>query len=431
MRMYDIIKKKRDGYALTDAEIQFFINGYVKGEIADYQASALLMAIYFNGMSEAETNTLTECMMRSGDTVDLSEFGALTVDKHSTGGVGDKTSLIVMPIMAAAGCVCAKMSGRGLGHTGGTVDKLEAFSGYKTELSPDGFLDQVKKVGIALIGQSGNLTPADKKLYALRDVTATVDSIPLIASSIMSKKLASGAHNIVLDVKYGSGAFMKTAEDAKKLGKAMVKIGKGLGRNVSAVITDMNSPLGANIGNSLELKEAIDVLNGKGPDDLKTVALTLSAKLLSLSKGKDFDTCYKIVTDILVSGKALLKMREWIVAQGGDDAEVLNPELLGNAPCSFDVKADRDGYIVNTDAEKIGICACNLGAGRVTKESEIDLLAGIVMRKKTGDSVQKGDIIATLYSSNEDMSKIAADYQNAVTIKNKKPQKQKLIYDII
>ncbi len=431
MRMYDIIKKKRDGYELSDTEIQFFIDGYVKGDIADYQASALLMAIYFNGMSERETNMLTECMMRSGDTVDLSQFGTTTVDKHSTGGVGDKTSLIVMPIVAAAGCVCAKMSGRGLGHTGGTVDKLEAFSGYKTELSPDEFLEQVKRVGIALIGQSGNLTPADKKLYALRDVTATVDSIPLIASSIMSKKLASGAHNIVLDVKYGSGAFMKTPEDAKKLGEAMVKIGKGLGRNVSAVITNMNSPLGANIGNSLELKEAIAVLNGGGPDDLKEVALTLSARLISLAKGKDFDECLSEATDILSSGKALNKMREWIVAQGGDDAQILNPELLGDAPYSFKVKAKTSGYITNTNAEEIGICSCMLGAGRVSKTDSIDLLAGIVMHKKTGDKVQKGDTLATLYSSSNNFEQAANRYLDAITIESNPSALPPLIYDII
>lgn len=429
--MYDIIKKKRDGFELSDTEIQFFIDGYVKGDIADYQASALLMAIYFNGMSERETNMLTECMMRSGDTVDLSQFGTTTVDKHSTGGVGDKTSLIVMPIMAAAGCVCAKMSGRGLGHTGGTVDKLEAFSGYKTELSPDEFLEQVKRVGIALIGQNGNLTPADKKLYALRDVTATVDSIPLIASSIMSKKLASGAHNIVLDVKYGSGAFMKTPEDAKKLGEAMVKIGKGLGRNVSAVITNMNSPLGANIGNSLELKEAIAVLNGGGPDDLKEVALTLSARLISLAKCKDFDECLSEATDILESGKALLKMREWIVAQGGDDAQILNPELLGDAPYSFKVKAKTSGYITNTNAEEIGICSCMLGAGRVSKTDTIDLLAGIVMHKKTGDKVQKGDTLATLYSSSNNFEQAANRYLDAITIESNPSALPPLIYDII
>ncbi len=392
MRMYDIIKKKRDGLALSHDEIAFVINGFVSGDVPDYQMSALAMAIYFKGMTDDETVSLTECMMNSGDTVDLSEYGTKSCDKHSTGGVGDKTSLIVLPIVCANGGIFAKMSGRGLGHTGGTVDKLESIDGYKTELSADEFRAQVEKIGIALVGQSGNLTPADKKLYALRDVTATVDSIPLIASSIMSKKLASGAHNIVLDVKCGSGAFMKTKEDAEALAELMEKIGAGLNKNVRAVVTDMDTPLGHNIGNALEVIEAVEVLRGGGPDDLKHVALTLSAHLISMIQGVDFDTAYDMAQNSIDDGSAYEKYVEWIAAQGGDVSKItqLSP--------SQKIASECDGIIEKMDAEKIGTLACMLGAGREKKGDSIDMGAGIVLCKKTGERIQKGDTLAVLYT---------------------------------
>ncbi len=400
MRMYDIIKKKRDGLALSYDEIAFAINGFVSGDVHDYQMSALAMAIYFNGMTDDETVWLTECMMKSGDTVDLSQFGTKSCDKHSTGGVGDKTSLIVLPIVCANGGIFAKMSGRGLGHTGGTVDKLESIDGYRTELTADEFKKQVQKIGIALVGQSGNLTPADKKLYALRDVTATVDSQPLIASSIMSKKLASGAHNIVLDVKCGSGAFMKTKEDAEALSELMEKIGCGLGRNVRAVVTDMDTPLGHNIGNALEVIEAVEVLRGGGPDDLKDVALTLSSHLISMVQGVDFDTAYDMAQNSIDDGSAYEKYVEWISAQGGDVTKTceLSP--------SYKIVSECDGIIEKMDAEKIGILACTLGAGREKKGDSIDMGAGIVLCKKTGERIQKGDTLAVLYTKkSEDFTK--------------------------
>ncbi len=408
MRMYDIIKKKRDGGVLSREEIAFAIDGYTKGEIPDYQMSAFAMAVYFKGMTDDETVTLTECMMNSGDTVDLTEYGTRSCDKHSTGGVGDKTSLIVLPIVCANGGVFAKMSGRGLGHTGGTVDKLESIKGYTTELSAEQFKSQVQKIGLALVGQSGNLTPADKKLYALRDVTATVDSMPLIASSIMSKKLASGAHNIVLDVKCGSGAFMKTKEDAEALAELMEKIGEGLNRNVRAVVTDMDTPLGHNVGNALEVIEAIEVLRGGGPDDLKDVAFTLSAHLISMINGVDFDTGYDMAKNSIDDGSAYEKFCEWIAAQGGDIEKI-----AGLSP-SVDVVSDFDGMIAKMDAEKIGTLACGLGAGREKKGDDIDMGAGIVLHKKTGDQIKKGDILATLYTKKKkDFSK---EFYNAITI---------------
>jgi len=395
MRMYDIIKKKRDGGVLSRDEIAFAIDGYTKGDIPDYQMSALAMAIYFNGMTDDETTVLTECMMNSGDVVDLSRFGTKSADKHSTGGVGDKTSLIVLPVVAANGGIFAKMSGRGLGHTGGTVDKLESIDGYRTELSAEEFAAQVERVGLALVGQSGNLTPADKKLYALRDVTATVDSIPLIASSIMSKKLASGAHNIVLDVKCGSGAFMKTKEDAEALAELMEKIGDGLNRNVRAVVTDMDTPLGHNIGNALEVTEAIEVLKGGGPDDLRGVALTLCAHLISMINGVDYDTAYDMAENSIADGSAYDKLCEWVSAQGGDI------ERIAPLSPSYDVVAHCDGVIEKMDAEKVGLLACVLGAGREKKGDAIDYGAGIVLHKKTGDQIKKGDVVATLYTKKQ------------------------------
>ncbi len=432
MRVYDIIKKKRDGGELTTAEIDFFIKGYVDGTIPDYQASALCMAIFYMGMTEKETADITMAMAKSGDTVDLSRFGKDSVDKHSTGGVGDKTTLIVAPIVSSLGCIMAKMSGRGLGHTGGTVDKLESIEGFNTALTPDQFFAQVEKTGVAVVGQTGNLTPADKKLYALRDVTATVDSIPLIASSIMSKKLAAGSHTIVLDVKFGSGAFMKTPEDAEALAREMVKIGNNCGRNTSAVITNMERPLGFNIGNALEVKEAIDVLNNNGAEDLKEVCLTLATQIVALSKGISTEEARILTEDALKSGKALLKFKEWIIAQGGNGEWIDNPGLFPSADYTYDVKAPCDGYISKTDAESMGIASVMLGAGRETKDDTIDMSAGIILKKKNGDLVHNGDTIATLYScNNESFAGAEKRFLSAIQISDKKPCEQALIYKII
>ncbi|MBR2875732.1 MAG: thymidine phosphorylase, partial [Clostridia bacterium] len=379
MRMYDIIKNKRDNKELTKEEIEFFVSGYTEGTVPDYQAAALAMAIYFNGMTENETAVLTQAMASSGDMVDLSCFGDKTVDKHSTGGVGDKTTLIVAPVVASLGCVIAKMSGRGLGHTGGTVDKLESIEGFNTSLTNTEFFDQVKNTGIAVVGQTGNLTPADKKLYALRDVTATVDSLPLIASSIMSKKLAAGSHTIVLDVKYGSGAFMKTPEDAVALAEEMVKIGKTNGRNMAAIITDMNTPLGRNIGNSLEVTEAIEVLSGKGPEDLKYVSFALASQIVSLSKSININDAKALVEEAVKSGRALAKFKEWICAQGGNEEWIENPELFGKAKYKSEIIAEKDSFISSMNAEEIGISSVILGAGREKKDDKIEHTAGIIL----------------------------------------------------
>lgn len=432
MRVYDIIKKKRDGGELTTAEINFFIKGYVDGTIPDYQASALCMAIFYMGMTERETADLTTAMAESGDTVDLSRFGKSTVDKHSTGGVGDKTTLIVAPIVSSLGCVMAKMSGRGLGHTGGTVDKLESIEGFNTALTPEEFFSQVEKIGVAVVGQTGNLTPADKKLYALRDVTATVDSIPLIASSIMSKKLAAGSHTIVLDVKFGSGAFMKTPEEAETLAREMVKIGNNCGRNTSAVITNMEGPLGFNIGNALEVKEAIDVLNNNGAEDLREVCLTLATQIVALSKSISTEEARILTEDALTSGKALLKFKEWINAQGGNGKWIDNPHLFPEATYTYEVKSPCDGYIAKTDAEAMGIASVMLGAGRETKDDTIDMSAGIIMAKKTGDFVKTGDTLATLYSCNENSFENARNrFLSAIEFSDEKPSEEVLIYKVI
>ena len=432
MRIYDVIKKKRDGCALTKEEIEFFIKGYVEGSIHDYQASALCMAIFFQGMDARETADLTLAMANSGDTVDLSRFGDLTVDKHSTGGVGDKTTLIVAPIVASLGCVMAKMSGRGLGHTGGTIDKLESIEGFNTALTPEEFFTQVEKNGVAVVGQTGNLTPADKKLYALRDVTATVDNLSLIASSIMSKKLAAGSHTIVLDVKCGSGAFMKTPEDARALAQAMVEIGKSCGRNVAAVITNMDRPLGNNIGNSLEVIEAIQVLQNNGAEDLKEVCLALASEIVSLSRKISIDEARKLTEDALFSGKALDKFKEWIFSQGGNKAWVENTGLFPKATYTFEIKAENDGYISAMDAESIGIASVILGAGRETKDDTIDMSAGIVLNKKTGDKVAKGDTLATLYTCNKksfDASK--NKFLSAIKLSEAPIKDEPLIFEII
>lgn len=432
MRMYDIIKNKRDNKELTKEEIEFFIKGYTDGSIPDYQASALAMAIFFNGMTEKETATLTLAMAESGDMVDLSQFGDKTVDKHSTGGVGDKTTLIVAPIVASLDCIIAKMSGRGLGHTGGTVDKLESIEGFNTSLSPEEFFTQVKNTNIAVIGQTGNLTPADKKLYALRDVTATVDSIPLIASSIMSKKLAAGSHTIVLDVKCGSGAFMKTANDAKALAEEMVKIGKNNGRNMAAIITDMNTPLGKNIGNSLEVIEAIEILNGTGAEDLTFVACALASEIVALSKNISITEAEKLVENAISSGKAFEKFKEWIVVQGGNGEWIENPENFPKAQYKEDIIAESDSYISSMNAEEIGVSSVILGAGREKKDDIIDMSAGIILNKKTGDIIKKGDVIATLYTNNESTIKSAKDkFIKAIEFSNEKPIDIPLIFEVV
>lgn len=432
MRMYDIIAKKRDGSALSKEEIEFFISGYTNGEIPDYQASALAMAIFFKGMTDEETVCLTNAMANSGDSLDLSQFGALSVDKHSTGGVGDKTTLIVAPIVAALGGKLAKMSGRGLGHTGGTVDKLESISGYKTTLDREEFLSQVENIGIAVIGQSGSLAPADKKLYALRDVTATVNSIPLITSSIMSKKIAAGSHNIVLDVKMGSGAFMKTLEDAEVLAENMVKIGKGCKRNVCALITDMDTPLGTHIGNALEVKEAVRVLRGEQKGDLYEVCIALSSAMASLVLGVSVKEAEEKAIEAIESGAAFSKMRQWINAQGGDVSEIDDTEKLPKTDYSYEVKSTESGFVTKMDAEKIGVASVILGAGRENKEDKIDFGAGIVLSKKTGDKVNKGDTLCVLYSNNKEYFKSAEEkFMSAISIGENAPEKKPLVYKII
>ena len=401
MRMYDIIRKKRDGYALADDEIRFFIEGFVKGEIPDYQVSALLMAIYFQGMTDAETVCLTQTMADSGDMLDLSQFGDLSVDKHSTGGVGDKTTLIVAPIVAAAGAKVAKMSGRGLGHTGGTVDKLESIRGYRTNLSSDEFLSQASSVGVAVIGQTENLAAADKLIYALRDVTATVESLPLIVSSIMSKKLASGSKSIVLDVKFGTGAIMKTVDKARELAQKMVKIGKDCGRNMAALITDMNSPLGDAVGNNLEVVEAVEILRNKKHNALREVCIKISAVMLELVFDIGFDEAEKMAVNAIESGIAFSKMKEWISAQGGDCRYLDDTSLFPIADVVYDVKSTKSGYITAINAEMIGSASVVLGAGRAQKGDSIDYSAGILMRRRLCDYVKEGDVIFTLYTNNE------------------------------
>ncbi len=429
MRMYDLIAKKKHGEMLTDEEISFMIDGYVKGEIADYQMSAMLMAIWFKGMNDHEITELTKVMAKSGDMVDLSPIEGKKVDKHSTGGVGDKTTLIVAPIVAACGGKVAKMSGRGLGHTGGTVDKLEAIPGYRTSLSREDFFNTVKKCGVSLIGQSGNLAPADKKLYALRDVTATVDSIPLIASSIMSKKLAAGSDCILLDVKTGSGAFMKTLDDSIKLAQTMVTIGEGAGRRTVALITDMDTPLGYGIGNSLEVIESMDVLKGKGPEDLTEVSLQLAANMLYLVGKGSIEECRAMAEKSIEDGSAFETFCTMVREQGGDDSVLKDYSKFPQAPYTAEVKADSDGFVTGMDAEKIGITSVILGAGRETKESDIDFAAGLVIHKKYGDAVKKGDSLVTLYTSKEDKLPDAEKlYREAVMIGDAKPKKMPLVF---
>lgn len=431
MRIYDIITKKKSGAPLSQQEIEYAVNAYMSGEVADYQMSALLMAICLKGMDREETYNLTKVMLHSGDTVDLSRFGELSVDKHSTGGVGDKTTLIVAPIVASLGCKVAKMSGRGLGFTGGTVDKLESLTGYRVAQNPQEFLEQVEKISISVVGQSGNLAPADKKLYALRDVTATVDSIPLIASSIMSKKLASGAHTIVLDVKCGSGAFMKTSEEAKELAKAMIDIGTDFGRRVRALVTNMDVPLGTAVGNRLEVWEAIQVLSGKGEKRLTELCVALATNMVSLSLNFDTGSAKALVEGAISTGKALEKMKEWIGEQGGDVSFIESPDKLTSSLYKQDFVAECDGCITKIQADTVGKASLLLGAGRTRLEDEIDFTAGIIFKKSYGDTVKKGDVIATLHSGKDSFAPCLEALRSAVTIEPYAPPPQELIFEAL
>ena len=428
MRMFDLIEKKKQGLSLTKEEISFMIGQYVKGEIQDYQMAAMLMAIYFKGMENEELTNLTLTMAHSGDVADLSPIEGIKVDKHSTGGVGDKTTLVIAPLVAACGAKVAKMSGRGLGHTGGTVDKLESIPGFKTDLPEDEFFKVVNKIGVSVIGQSGNMAPADKKLYALRDVTATIDSVPLISASIMSKKLAAGSDKILLDVTTGSGAFIKDFEQAIELAKTMVAIGEGAGKQTVALITNMDTPLGHNIGNIMEVKEVVELLNGEGPADLKEVCLHLAANMLYLTGNGEIDECMKLAEETLVSGKVLAKFKEMVTEQQGDASYIEDTTKFKDAEFFVDVVAPATGYITHMNTEQCGIASVVLGAGRETKESEIDFSAGIKVIKKTGDYVEVGEPIATLYSSSFDgFSQAAKILLGAYTIGKEKPEPEKLI----
>ncbi len=410
MNMEEIIIKKRDGKILGSEEINFFINGYTKGEIPDYQASALLMSVYFQGLSEKEITDLTEAMMLSGDVVDLSEIKGIKVDKHSTGGVGDKTTLIVAPIAAAAGVPVAKMSGRGLGFTGGTRDKLESVPGYKTALTQKEFIDQVNEIGISLIGQTADIAVADKKLYSLRDVTGTVGSLGLITASIMSKKLAAGGDAIVLDVKCGRGGFMKTKEEARKLADLMIKIGEKHGKKTAALITDMNEPLGNAVGNTLEVIEAIEILKGKGPEDITKLSFEIAGHMILLGKkARSIEDAVESAKEVLYSGKALDKFRRLIDAQGGDPKIIDDYSLLGKAKYENNIISQKNGVIKEIDAQKVGEAAQLLGAGRVTKEDDIDFCAGVLLSKKIGARVSKRDVLATVFSEDRKKLKLGSD----------------------
>ncbi|MBB6175444.1 pyrimidine-nucleoside phosphorylase [Anoxybacillus tengchongensis] len=432
MRMVDLIEKKRDGHALTKEEIQFMIEGYTKGDIPDYQMSALAMAIFFRGMNEEETAELTMAMVHSGDTIDLSRIEGIKVDKHSTGGVGDTTTLVLGPLVASVGVPVAKMSGRGLGHTGGTIDKLESVPGFHVEISNDEFIELVNKNKIAVVGQSGNLTPADKKLYALRDVTATVNSIPLIASSIMSKKIAAGADAIVLDVKTGAGAFMKDLNDAKALAKAMVDIGNRVGRKTMAIISDMSQPLGYAIGNALEVKEAIDTLKGEGPEDLQELCLVLGSHMVYLAeKASSLEEARHMLEKAMKDGSALQTFKTFLAAQGGDASVVDDPSKLPQAKYVIELEAKEDGYVSEIVADAVGTAAMWLGAGRATKESTIDLAVGLVLRKKVGDAVKKGESLVTIYSNREQIDDVKQKLYENIRISATPVQAPTLIYDKI
>ncbi len=432
MRMYDVIQKKRDGGALSEEEIRWFIKEYVKGNLPDYQVAALCMAIYFRGMNLEETAALTLAIRDSGERLDFSDIHGLRVDKHSTGGVGDKTSLVVAPIVASLGVKVAKMSGRGLGHTGGTIDKLEAIPGFRTNLPVDEFKEIVNEIGIAIVGQNAELAPADKLLYALRDVTATVDSLPLIVSSIMGKKLAADDDCIVLDVKTGSGSFMKTLEKSRELASCMVEIGKRAGKRMRALITDMGMPLGYAIGNSLEVVEAIDTLKGEGPADLTELCVALSAHILNLAEKGDYATCERMAKEAIANGTALQMFARMVKAQGGNGEWILHPELFPKAKYSHTVKAKKEGYILSVDTESYGVASLLLGAGRNTKEDVIDPTAGVYLCAKTGDFVKAGDPLAILYSGKENgFAAAEARLLAATKIGERKPQAQPLILDVV
>lgn len=435
MRAVDLIRKKRDGHELSGEELGFLVKGYSEGSIPDYQMAAWAMAVYYQGMNGRETADLTMHMASSGDMIDLSSIHGIKVDKHSTGGVGDKTTIVLGPLVASAGVPVAKMSGRGLGHTGGTIDKLEAISGFSVELDQEQFFRQVNEIGIAVVGQSGNMTPADKKLYGLRDVTATVDSIPLIASSVMSKKIAAGADAIVLDVKTGSGAFMKTLEDSIRLAKAMVDIGTQVGRSTIAVISDMDQPLGYGIGNALEVKEAIATLRGEGPVDLAEVCLILASHMLILGgKAGSEEEARSLLQAKLDSGEALESLKQMVRAQGGDTKQIDQPELLPQAELEIEVKAEKAGYVESIQAEEIGIAAMLLGAGRETKESVIDLAAGLVLRKKIGDSVEEGEVLAVLHlnrSHENQLEEAKSKILEAYGITESKVPKRPLVFALV
>jgi pyrimidine-nucleoside phosphorylase len=431
--MYDLIMKKRNGFALTDDEIRFMIDGYTKGTIPDYQMSAMTMAIYFQGMDEAETLSLTMAMAHSGDMLDLSGIKGIKVDKHSTGGVGDKTSLALTPIVASLGVPVAKMSGRGLGHTGGTIDKLESFKGFSTSIPEAKFIENVNNIGISIMGQTADLAPADKKLYALRDVTATVDNMSLIASSIMSKKLAAGADAIVLDVKTGSGAFMKTEEDSFALAKEMVRIGNGAGKKTIAVISDMDQPLGYAVGNSLEVKEAIDTLKGNGPEDFTLLCKTLGAYMLMAGeKAGSFDEACEKIDNAIKDGRALDKLAQFIEAQGGDKDMVYHPERLPKASIIEEIPSPTEGYIELIVCDEIGMCSLVLGGGRETKESDIDLSVGLVINKKVGDYVKEGEPLAFIHAnSREKLEAARKRFVDAYTFSKSPVEKKPLIRGVV
>ena len=433
MRMYDIIMKKKKGESLSEQEIRYFIEGYTKNQIPDYQVSALMMAIYFQGMNEAETLALTLAMKESGEELDLSAIKGIKVDKHSTGGVGDKTSLALTPMVAACGIPVAKMSGRGLGHTGGTIDKLESFKGFTTEISTQNFIKNVNQIGIAIMGQTADLAPADKKLYALRDVTATVDNMSLIASSIMSKKLAAGADAIVLDVKTGSGAFMKNLKDSRALAQEMTKIGNNAGKRTIAVVSDMDQPLGNAVGNALEVKEAIETLKGRGPKDFVELVMTLGTYMLIAGGRTDSEKeARKMLQSTIDDGSALKKLAEFVEAQGGDGSAVYDTNLLPRAAIIEPLFVQETGYIQHIECEEVGICSLILGGGRETKESEIDLSVGIVLTRKVGEYVERGDIIAYIHGNDHEKIRIAKKrLLNAYSISVQKPEEPQIIKDII
>ena len=432
MRIFDILAKKRDGKELTKEELEFFIKGICSGEITDYQASAMLMAMYINGLSDSETVNLTISMKNSGDVADLSSIEGVKVDKHSTGGIGDKTTLIIAPMLAQMGLKVAKMSGRGLGHTGGTVDKLESITGYNTALSPKQFISNVKKIGVCVTGQSGNFAPADKILYALRDTTATIDNVPLIASSIMSKKLACGNDCLLLDVKVGSGAFCKTLKMAKELAKCMVKIGNGSGIKTMALITEMNNPLGKNIGNSLEVIESIEVLKNGGPQDLRNVSIDIVSNLYSMATGVSLSEATKKAMAVLEDGSALAKFKEMVKLQGGDVELINDVNNFEKAKYTFKVTAETEGYINSFNCQTIGETSVTLGAGRVRKEDGIDFSAGIIMEKKIGDYVKVGDTIATLYTNKKNVKDSAIkQFMSAVVISSKKVKPLKEVLAVV